>query len=88
MDLIKDTSALKDTKVLLDKLYTLMFIQAKEIDLLHFRLFKLEKNYKKALEVLDISKNIPKELKEKLKNETEKEIKEFEEDQKGSSELL
>jgi hypothetical protein len=76
MDLIKDNINLKDTKVLLDKLYNLMFIQAKEIDLLHFRLYKLEKNYKRALDVLDISKNIPKDLKELLKNEIEKEIKE------------
>lgn len=79
---------LKDTKVLLDKLYTLIFIQAKEIDLIHYKLFLLQKNYKKALDVLSISKNIEEPLKERLKNEIQKEIKEFEEDQKGTSELL
>lgn len=74
MDLIKENIALKDTKVLLDKLYTLMFIQAKEIDLIHFKLFKLEKKYSKALEVLNVSKNIEGPLKEKLKNEIQEEI--------------
>jgi len=84
---------LKETKVLLDKLYTLIFIQSKEIDLIHFKLFRLEKNYKKALDVLDISKNIPNELKDKLRtsleNEIEKEtIKELEEIKESSGKLL
>lgn len=77
MDLIQDKINLKDTKVLLDKLYTLMFIQAKEIDLIHYKLFLLEKNYKKAKEVLSISKNIEDNLKKKLYEEiTAKELQE------------
>lgn len=70
MDLIQHN---KDTKVLLDKLYNLMFIQAKEIDLIHFKLFLLEGNHKKALEVLELSKNIEEPLKEKLKSKLNEE---------------
>lgn len=75
MDIIHNVQR-KEDKVLLDKLYELMFLQAKEIDLIHFKLFKLEGKYDRALDVLSISKNIEKPLKEKLKNEIEKEIKE------------
>lgn len=79
---IKLKEELKDTKVLLDKLYNLMFIQAREIDLIHYKLFLLEGKPKKALEVLNISKNIEENLKERLKKEIDEKVstKEFKEE--------
>jgi hypothetical protein len=79
---VKLKEELKELKVLMDKLYNLMFIQAKEIDLIHYKLFILEDKPKKALEVLELSKNIPLELKELLKKKLDEEIstKEFKEE--------
>lgn len=72
MELIQDNIALKETKVLLDKLINLIYLQSKEIDILQFKvLLKLEHKYQKAKELLDISKNIPKELKVILNKEIE-----------------
>lgn len=69
--LIKDNLDTKELKSLVDKLINLLYFQASEIDYIHYKLYKLEGNYDKALDVLSISKNIDEGTKDKLRKEIE-----------------
>lgn len=71
--LIKENIAQKDQVKLIDKLIDLIYLQAKEIDIIHYKLFILEGKPLKALEVLEMSKNIEEPLKVQLKSAIKKE---------------
>lgn len=68
--LIEDNLKVKNLEELTSKLINLVYLQSREIDILQFKmLLKVEHKYQKAQELLDISKNIEPEIKDKLRKE-------------------